>query len=99
MAKHSELPTKARLAKGVRLLHPVTGIYYKHGGKWVFPMEWTGDGHIIIRMAGYHYLVTPAQIGIVVPKPTGKEIIRRGKDFDDWFAERVTSYGPGCGRD
>ena len=46
-----ELPRRARLAKGVRLLHPLNGTFFKYGGRWVSVVNWTEDGHVIVSMA------------------------------------------------
>ena len=73
------LPKRARLVKGVRLLNPFTGTYYKYGGRWVHVKRWAESGQIIIavKWSAVHlpmdlpphwhalcFLVTPEQIGL-----------------------------------
>lgn len=39
-----------RLSKGVRLLNPFSGTYYKYGGRFVTLHSWTEKGQVIISM-------------------------------------------------
>ena len=72
----TQLPTRARLVRGTRLLNPFTGTYYRYGGRWVGVRSWTGDGRIIVYMgvtrnpdvwARTYFLVSPESIGLVSP--------------------------------
>lgn len=39
-----------RLRRGTRLLHPLTGTYYKYGGRWVSIENFVESGDLIISM-------------------------------------------------